>query len=611
MYQKYKDRKPEDTLFEIQRILYEVGISTTYEFVKHEISNLYSNRVTIGNTTLGTNGKGTTKPYALASAYGELMERLQNNMLYIGMHNPKLFHETGFRITADEKWMLAENYIEKENVFLDYVFEQNQCNSILDKFMLLKKWCNWDKDKVVGIPFYCIKELTDSSDFYKKNKIEYLPYQIYSTMYGSNGMCAGNTPEEALVQGLSEIYERYVMRCLLSYEITPPDVPEEYLQKYPKLYDTIQFIRQNYNYMVIVKDLSLGRGYPVIGTIILNRKGRTFGFRLAAHPSFEVALERTLTEAMQGRKLESFITTSEIGSEEQASSQNNIANLFKCGMGYYRRELFYKEASYSFVPYTDKKNMTNKELLFEMMTPFIREGYSVFIRDVGYLGFPAYHIIIPKISEMYSGTDMRRKEIATLQKISQKLMMSEQVTKEDAKRLIRYIEYNRGNKGTNQFSWLLKRPFAKSFYGGVHEVSFLLTAAYYFVGDLENAIRVLECIIQSMKKEKNVYLNETEAIFQYLMLLYQGESKEHALDIITVLFDETISEKILHIWGEANIIFQKLYPVLNCWNCENCSLWEKEICCYPEIYELYNNLAKIQKKNQKQQEGIKNIFIVD
>ncbi|MDJ0306423.1 YcaO-like family protein [Dehalobacter sp.] len=34
-------------------------------------------------------------------------------------------------------------------------------------------------------------------------KLSYIPMKMLSKMYMSNGMCAGNTPEEALVQGLS------------------------------------------------------------------------------------------------------------------------------------------------------------------------------------------------------------------------------------------------------------------------------------------------------------------------------------------------------------------------------------------------------------------------
>ena len=44
-----------------------------------------------------------------------------------------------------------------------------------------------------------------------KNKdIEYIPDRLFSYLFDTNGMCAGNSKEEALIEGLSEILERYV-----------------------------------------------------------------------------------------------------------------------------------------------------------------------------------------------------------------------------------------------------------------------------------------------------------------------------------------------------------------------------------------------------------------
>ena len=61
----------------------------------------------------GTNGKGKNKIFALASAYGEFLERLQNN-LHTGSTalTRKLYKEikkkTGFSFFHDEKFMSKE-----------------------------------------------------------------------------------------------------------------------------------------------------------------------------------------------------------------------------------------------------------------------------------------------------------------------------------------------------------------------------------------------------------------------------------------------------------------------------------------------------------------------
>ena len=75
---KYKDELPLNTINKIRNILNDLGILTVEQGWAHSADSFYSVTVSVANTTLSTNGKGTTYQYALASAYGELMERLQN-----------------------------------------------------------------------------------------------------------------------------------------------------------------------------------------------------------------------------------------------------------------------------------------------------------------------------------------------------------------------------------------------------------------------------------------------------------------------------------------------------------------------------------------------------
>lgn len=58
---------------------------------------------------------------------------------------------------------------------------------------------------ICGLPF------TRQSD----NQTVYIPMNIIGNLYVSNGMSAGNTRNEARVQGLSEVFERYVKTALL------------------------------------------------------------------------------------------------------------------------------------------------------------------------------------------------------------------------------------------------------------------------------------------------------------------------------------------------------------------------------------------------------------
>lgn len=75
-----KDAPPEETIMKIAQILREIGIKVN---INQRIKSPFFNscRIEIAGTHYGTNGKGVTEDSALASAYGEFMERLQTGFL--------------------------------------------------------------------------------------------------------------------------------------------------------------------------------------------------------------------------------------------------------------------------------------------------------------------------------------------------------------------------------------------------------------------------------------------------------------------------------------------------------------------------------------------------
>jgi ribosomal protein S12 methylthiotransferase accessory factor len=134
-------------------------------------------------------------------------------------------------------------------------------------------------------------------------EVVYFPSNLIENLYASNGMSAGNTLAEAQVQCLSEIFERAVKREILEGEIALPDVPQEVLAKYPAFWPASRAWKSR-AFPVLVKDASLGGAYPVMCVTLMNpRTGGVFA-SFGAHPSFEVALERSLTELLQGRSFE-------------------------------------------------------------------------------------------------------------------------------------------------------------------------------------------------------------------------------------------------------------------------------------------------------------------
>ena len=80
---KGKDADPEQTVERILKILQKAGIETEYRLLPGSVDICYAARVTVKGPLgryLGANGKGLSPALCKASAYGELMERLQNYM---------------------------------------------------------------------------------------------------------------------------------------------------------------------------------------------------------------------------------------------------------------------------------------------------------------------------------------------------------------------------------------------------------------------------------------------------------------------------------------------------------------------------------------------------
>ena len=90
----------------------------------------YSVRIKDETTGTGTNGKGTTPAFALASAYAEFIERLSNIHLY-----PRSFftHETltygGFYLDPLEEWVSADELLSKSDDFTKQIIKDMHSRS--------------------------------------------------------------------------------------------------------------------------------------------------------------------------------------------------------------------------------------------------------------------------------------------------------------------------------------------------------------------------------------------------------------------------------------------------------------------------------------------------
>ena len=239
-------------------------------------------------------------------------------------------------------------------------------------------------------------------------EVVYFPSNLIENLYLSNGMSAGNTLAEAQVQCLSEIFERAVKREILEGELALPDVPQEVLAKYPAILAGIQGLEEQ-GFPVLVKDASLGGDFPVMCVTLMNpRTGGVFA-SFGAHPSFEVALERSLTELLQGRSFEGLNDLPQPTFESHALTEpNNFVEHFIDSSGVVSWRFFSAKADFEFVEWDfsgqgENSNAEEAATLFGILESIGKEAYMAVYE---HLGATACRILVPGYSEIYPVDDL-------------------------------------------------------------------------------------------------------------------------------------------------------------------------------------------------------------
>jgi ribosomal protein S12 methylthiotransferase accessory factor len=217
-------------------------------------------------------------------------------------------------------------------------------------------------------------------------------------------MSAGNTLAEAKVQCLSEIFERAVKREIIEQELALPDVPMEVLKKYPDILEGVEAL-ETQGFPVLVKDASLGGRFPVACVTLMNPKTGGVFASFGAHPSFEVALERSLTELMQGRSFEGLNDFMPPTFNSLAVTEpNNFVEHFIDSSGLVSWRFFSAKSDVDFCEW-DFSGTNDEEAacLFGMLEELGKEAYVAVFED---LGAPVCRILVPGYSEVYPVEDL-------------------------------------------------------------------------------------------------------------------------------------------------------------------------------------------------------------
>ena len=395
-----KDLPLEQTIANLSGILAGLGMKIEIASWRNIVPNVWSLHLRDAHSPMCfTNGKGATKESALASALGEFIERLNFNFFYNDQYWGEELANAAFVHHPDECWFQPGHDDALPAEILD-----DHCLEIYNPDGELRGSHLYDTNSGNVQRGICSLPFVRQSD----GEVVYFPSNLIENLFLSNGMSAGNTLAEAQVQCLSEIFERAVKREILEGELALPDVPHEVLAKYPGILAGIRGLEEQ-GFPVLVKDASLGGKYPVMCVTLMNpRTGGVFA-SFGAHPSFEVALERSLTELLQGRSFEGLNDLPQPTFESHAVTEpNNFVEHFIDSSGVVSWRFFSARADHAFVEWDfsgqgENSNAEEAATLFGILEDM---GNEVYMAVNEHLGATACRILVPGYSEIYPVEDL-------------------------------------------------------------------------------------------------------------------------------------------------------------------------------------------------------------
>lgn len=560
---KFKEKAPLDTIEQIKSFFNSLNIETKEEWAAENEIGTYSLRLSLkGAPGIGANGKGMTREYALASAYAEFMERLQNmRMSPISMLVRIRERNGGFFFHPSEKLLSIEEIVDEDSSFIRMFFGKRNLldASRQEKMEALRKIQSYDYSaihefgKFLCIPFYSVRE----------DKIYHIPYFISSIFYASNGMCAGNTVAEALVQGIAEIFERYANTRELESYTALPDIPEESIARYPEVNRMYRILHESDRFNIQIKDASFGGMFPVVALVLIEKNTGKFGVKFGAHPDVGIALERVFTEATQGISLEEFSHKSDLSFlNEMVDADSNIINSFRTSNAQYPYQMLCKPAQYTYHDFPMINSFTNEDLLKNELQKLLDHGYDILVNDYSYSGFGSYHVIIPGLSEIGMNDDDYINRMLERYSLQYALGHPTKLSKKICKMLVSHLMEAAGNVLENTL-YYFSGIYSSYPYPGKDEyidIFYLITVCAISVGEYGLASEIANFTVKRAKEISGEVKTDYLILKKYADGMHVLGEHSAVIEYLRYIFDDEMCEKYDMWFCEPECAVAKMYP---------------------------------------------------
>lgn len=554
-----KDAALEDSISKMQAQLLALGFHIEEHSWLNPIPHVWSVHIRDADCPLlFTNGKGASRKAALASALGEFFERLATNYFWADYYLGNDIANSDFVHYPEEQWFaITENQQQWPTELLTEELRQfyNPDETVAATQLVDINSGNRERG-ICALPYRR----------HRDQETVWFPVNVIGNLYVSNGMSAGNTPHEAYVQALSEVFERHVKFEIIANGICLPDIPQSVLARYPSILEGIQKLEQE-GFALLLKDASLGGRYPVINVTLLNPDNNGCFASFGAHPKFEVALERTLTELLQGRALDSLNEFQAPSHDmDEVSSVQNLETHFIDSAGVISWDFFKAEPDYAFSDW-NVAGGTQEE--FTWLCDLIHSmGRDIYIADYTHLGVSACRILVPSMSEIYPCDDLEWSNNAQGVPFRKAILQVGTLSNTEKADLLQTME-QADIDDMQLVSALIGLPTAKGTLWQDYRVAELKVALALAAGEIEGALAICEWLIdfdqidtQRLQQYRYIYAYlqcEDQAAYRdNMQKLFTPAVVQQAEQLIQGEFPYVLTNQLQVTLGEA---YQKLQRV--------------------------------------------------
>ena len=597
-----KDADPLITVGHIKELLDKAGIKTVYKEGEISIDGCCYSRICMDmpyGDLFGSNGKGMTKELCMASAYGEFMERLQNMIFAAAIRNDDpdvacLFPEDAPLYDLHGEYQpeciakIVKSVAESIKAPSFMMSAEDMAASIFED--LAPEICN---GKYPMELYYSVRE----------GKAVYLPTGLLQLYIYSNGMAAGNTYEEALVEGISEIFERYSQIRFYRGGIVPPRIPDEEIDKWPRIRKLINEVEKNGRFTVDLRDCSLGMGLPVVCAIFVDNETGGIGIKFGAQPDMGIAMERTFTEAVQGKT----ITQASNGNAptfltDRPGDRGEKWNTIKVGFGQVPAHLMADTPSYPFTPWKSTEGKNNAELSKEMIELAESIGGDVYIRDNSFLGFPAVCIYIAGVSEAKPVDALTLKELLLQNNVKKMFADLSVLSDNEVRKMLILAKMKSGAVLENSISSISGYRSVLPVKGVGMEAYLLQIACCYCLGSYDGALSVIAMLLATERE-----INSPSSAMRYinaLKLFMEGKkagvSDDMIKSVLTNNFGKELADRIFYEYADPSLVLSRVFA--------SDTVKKEADEMYNTIKETYKKLGKIKVSHKESAEETENIF---